>query len=403
MSMNAAVCLRKRVERRSERDLLLNGWWLRDVLVALFTASFVAACASQQTGDAPEVVPVNVSAVAQKDVPVQLRAIGNVEAYSMVAVKSQVDGELAQINFKEGQEVNEGDLLFVIDPRPYQAALRQAEANLARNRAEANNAQVQAERYQHLVASNFVSKDQYDQVRTQADSLKAVVHADQAAVENAKLQLQYCYIHSPITGRVGQYLVHMGNVVKNRDTTLVTINRIRPVYVTFSVPEHQLGEIRQRAAAHELRVQAFLSNDGAHPAVGDLSFIDNAVDMKTGTVLLKGLFPNADEMLWPGQFVTVTLTLRTQPHALLVPAAAIQTGQQGPYVFVVGKDLTAQVRPVVTGLAVADEVVVENGLELGDTVVIRGQVRLAAGTKVEIKTGVESDGQQPAASQERLP
>jgi multidrug efflux system membrane fusion protein len=353
----------------------------------------LAGCGSQpNAGGGPEAVPVNVTAVVQRDVPVQLRAIGNVEAYSTVTVKSQVDGELAQINFREGQEVKEGDLLFVIDPRPFQAALRQAEANLAKDRAEADNARVQAERYKRLLANNFVSKDQYDQFRTQAESFEAAVKADQAAEENAKLQLQYCYIRSPITGRIGQYLLHVGNVVKNRDTTLVTINRIRPVYVDFSVPEQRLPDIRNSAATHQLKVEAFIGADASRAAAGELSFIDNAVDTKTGTVLLKGTFPNEDEMLWPGQFVSVALTLRTQPGALLVPNAAIQTGQQGQYVFVVGKDLTAQVRPVVTGMSVNEEVVVEKGLELGETVVTRGQIRLAAGSKVQIKSGVDSEG-----------
>jgi multidrug efflux system membrane fusion protein len=359
----------------------------------------LASCGSKPDVVGPEAVPVNVTAVAQKDVPVQLRAIGNVEAYSTVTAKSQVDGELAQINFNEGQEVKEGDLLFVIDPRPFQAALQQAEANLAKNRAQANNAQVQAERYKRLLANNFVSKDQYDQFRTQAESFEAAVKADQAAVENAKLLLQYCYIHSPITGRIGQYLVHVGNVVKNRDTTLATVNRIRPVYVDFSVPEQQLPDIRNSAAARQLKVEAFVGTDETHPTGGELSFIDNAVDTKTGTVLLKGTFPNEDEMLWPGQFVSVALTLRTQPNALLVPNAAIQTGQEGQYVFVVGKDLTAQVRPVVTGMSVHEEVVVEKGLDLGETVVTRGQIRLAAGSKVHIKSGVDSEGQQAAGQQ----
>jgi multidrug efflux system membrane fusion protein len=363
--------------------------------VALCIAVAVAGCSSPPPASTPETVPVNVAAVVQKDVPVQLHAIGNVEAYSTVTLKSHVDGQLAQINFQEGQEVREGDLLFVIDPRPFQAALQQAEANLAKDRAEANNAQVQAERYKHLVANNFVSKDQYDQVRTQAESLDAAMQADQAAVENTKLQLQYCYIRAPISGRIGQFLLHVGNMVKNLDTTLATINRIRPVYVDFAVPEQQLPEIRSSAAARQLKVQALLGADGAHPSTGDLSFIDNAVDTKTGTILLKGTFPNEDERLWPGQFVTVALTLRTQPNALLVPNAAIQTGQQGQYVFVVGKDLTAQIRPVVTGMSMDDEVVVNQGLQLGQEVVIRGQVRLAAGSKVEIKGGSDSDGQQP--------
>ena len=401
MSMDSAAPVNACLARRSGSGYAPLRSWLRVLLFAACTTSTVTACGSKpQTGGAPETVPVNVAAVKQKDVPVQLRAIGNVEAYSTVAVKSQVDGELAQINFKEGQEVKEGDLLFMIDPRPYQAALQQAEATLVRNRTEANNAQVQAERFQRLVANNFISREAYDEVRTRAESLQATVKADQAAVENAKLQLQYCYIHAPITGRVGQYLVHVGNVIKSRDAPLVTINRIRPVYVAFSVPEQQLAEIRKRAATHELKVEAFLSSDGAPPPAGELSFIDNAVDMKSGTVLLKGLFPNADEMLWPGQFVTVALTLRTQAQALLVPAAAVQSGQQGQYVFVVGKDLTAQVRPVVTGMAVDDEVVIENGLGVGDTVVTRGHVRLAAGTKVEVKDGVNGAATHSAGGQE---
>jgi multidrug efflux system membrane fusion protein len=368
-------------------------WWV--LAIDMGAAVMLAACGSKpNAGLGSEAVPVNVTAVVQEDVPVRLRAIGNVEPYSTVTVKPQVDGELAQINFKEGQEVKEGDLLFVIDPRPFQAALQRAEADLAKDQVEADNARVQVERYKRLLASNFVSKEEYDQFRTRAESFNAAVKADQAAVEDATLQLQYCYIHSPITGRIGQYLVHVGNVVKNRDTTLATINRIRPVYVDFSVPEQQLPDIRSSAAAHQLKVEAFLGTDATRTAGGGLTFIDNAVDTKTGMVLLKGTFPNEDEMLWPGQFVSVALTLRTRSNALLVPDAAIQTGQQGQFVFVVGKDLTAQVRPVVTGMSVNEEVVVEKGLELGETVVTRGQIRLAAGSKVQIRGGVDGEQQE---------
>lgn len=344
------------------------------------------SCCSGGTGGgpAPEAVPVDVAEVVQRDVPVQLHAIGNVEAHATVSVKSLVDGDLAEIRFQEGQEVREGDLLFVVDPRPFQADLRQAEANLAKDRAEAKNAEVQAERYARLLAPGFISKDQYDQVLTQAQSLQAAVKADLAALESAKLRLQYCYIHSAITGRIGKFLVHVGNVVKERETTLAVINRVRPAYVSFAVPEQELHEIRNRAGAHQLVVQARVGNDDGHPSTGELSFIDNTVDVKTGTVLLKGLFSNDDEMLWPGQFVNVTLTLRTQPSALLVPAMAIQTGQDGQYVFVV-KDQTAEVRPVVPGPSVNEEVVIERGLEAGERVVTRGQIRLAPGTKVEVK------------------
>jgi len=369
-------------------------FWLHLRMLGWVIALLAGCSSGGQGGQAAQApVPVNAGPVVQRDVPVQVRGIGNVEAYSTVTVKSQVDGELAEIKFQAGQEVHEGDLLFVIDPRPFEVASRQAEANLAKDRAEATNARVQAERYQRLLANSFVSKDQYDQMRTQAEALEAAVKADTAGVESAKLQLEYCYIRAPFTGRIGQYLLHVGNTVKIRDTTLATINRIRPVYVSFSVPEQRLTEIRSSAATHDLKVQAFVGADEEHSAVGELSFIDNAVDTKTGTVLLKGTFPNQDEMLWPGQFVTVTLTLRTQPNALLVPVAAIQVGQVGQYVFVVGPDHTAQVRPVVTGMSLNEEVVVEKGLQLGEDVVTRGQVRLAPGSKLEVKSGLGADDQ----------
>jgi multidrug efflux system membrane fusion protein len=392
---------RKRVRPTADR---LSGkrhelsFWLGCAAVA-WTVSVAMGCSSGggAGGAAREAAPVDVAEVVQRDVPVQVHAIGNVEAYATVSVKSLVDGQLAEIRFQEGQEVHEGDRLFVIDPRPFQAVLRQAEANLAKNRAEAKNAHVQAERYARLLAPGFISRDQHDQVRTQAESLEAAVKADLAAVETAKLRLQYCYIHSPITGRIGKFMVNVGNVVKERETTLAVINRVRPVYVSFAVPEERLAEIRNSAAGHQLAVHAFVGTDADHPAVGELSFIDNAVDSKTGTVSLKGLFPNEDEMLWPGQFVSVALTLRTQPKALLVPATAIQTGQDGQYVFVVGKDQTVQVRPVVPGRSANEDVVIEKGLESGERVVTRGQIRLAQGSKVEVKGGVDLAGQAVAA------
>jgi len=372
---------------------------LRRVAV-VWTLSAVMSCCSGGGGVSatPEAVPVEVAEVAQRDVPVQLHAIGNVEAYATVSVKSLVDGELAEIRFQEGQDVHEGDLLFVIDPRPFEAELRQAEANLVRDRAEAKNAEVQAERYARLLAPGFISRDQYDQVRTQAQSMQAAAKADMAALERAKLRLQYCYIHSPITGRIGKFLVHVGNVVKERETTLAVINRVRPVHVSFAVPEQELRAIRSSAGVHQREVQARVGNDDSQVATGELSFIDNMVDAKTGTVMLKGLFPNDDEMLWPGQFVNVTLTLLTQPDALLVPAMALQTGQDGQYVFVV-KDGTAEVRAVVAGPSVNEEVVVTKGLASGERVVTRGQIRLAPGARVEVKGGPDAGGQPVAAGE----
>jgi multidrug efflux system membrane fusion protein len=339
-----------------------------------------------------QAVPVLVATVVQKDIPVQLHAIGNVEAYSTVSVKAQVEGQLAHVHFVEGQRVKKGDLLFTIDPRPFEAALRQAQANVARDVAEARNAEVDAKRRTQLLAQGFVSRDEYDQSQTKAASSAAAVKADEAAVESARLQLQYCYIRSPIDGRVGQLLVHEGNVVKANDTLLAVINQVRPVYVSFSVPEQELPEVRQRAAEGMLPVQAIVAHHDDAPVVGELSFINNTVDTTTGTVLLKGLFKNDDEALWPGQFVDVAVTLAVHHDAVLVPAEAIQVGQQGQYVFVVAADQSAEVRQVVPGDRIGSEIVVTQGLSPGERVVTDGQIRLAPGLKVEIKDGASGTG-----------
>ena len=362
---------------------------LLTLLVAL--VPLLGGCSSGPGGAAtgeragPLAVPVTVAKVVAKDVPIQIRAIGNVQPYSSVTVKSQVKGQVAEVHFEEGQRVAHGDLLFTIDPRPFQAALRQAEANLARDLAEANNAKVEAGRRERLLAQGFVSRDEYDQAQTQAVSLEAAVRADRAAVENAKLELQYCYIRSLIDGRVGQILVHAGNIVKDNDTTLAVINQIRPVYVSFSVPEQDLPEIHRRATEQTLAVQAFIGKDDADPVAGDLSFIDNTVDTTTGTILLKGRFKNEDEALWPGQFVDVALILGVHRNAVVIPAAAVQTGQEGLYVFVVGSDMVATTKPVVVGASVGADIIVEQGLQPNETVVTDGQVRLAPNMKVEIK------------------
>ena len=358
-------------------------------------ALFVSACSSGSgdgSGDHKQAVPVTVATAIQKDIPVQLRAIGNVEPYSTVSVKSQVVGQLAHVHFVEGQRVDKGALLFTIDPRPFEAALRQAEANVARDVAEARNAEVDAKRRTQLLAQGFVSRDEYDQSQTKAASSAAAVKADEAAVENARLELQYCYIHSPIDGRVGQLLVHEGNVVEANDTLLAVINQVRPVYVSFSVPEQDLPEVRQRAAQGKLPVQAFVPHHDGTPIVGDLSFVNNTVDTTTGTVLLKALFPNDDESLWPGQFVDVAVTLAVHRDAVLVPAEAIQVGQQGQYVFVVAADDSAVVRPVVPGDRTGSEIVVTQGLTAGERVVTEGQIRLAPGMTVQIKDGGATDG-----------
>jgi membrane fusion protein, multidrug efflux system len=361
----------------------------RPVVSAAFALAVLAGCGRSGQGvakgdGAPAGVPVRVATVVQKDAPIQLRAIGTVEAHSSVAVKSQVDGQLSRVAFTEGQEVRAGDLLFVVDPRPYEAALRQAEAARARDAAETERALADAGRFAALVKEGVVSSSEYERARTQAAALEATVKADEAAIEDAKLKLQFCYIHSPIDGRVGQLLVHEGNVVKENDTTLAVVNQVRPIYVDFTVPQNELPEIRRRAAEGTLAVTAVPSQGDGRSVSGELSFIDNAIDATTGTVLLKGLFPNQDEVLWPGQFVDVLLTLTVRHDAIVAPSRAIQTGQQGPYAFVVQPDDTVASRPVVPGEALDGEVVVREGLAAGDRVVTEGQIRLAPGTKVQV-------------------
>jgi len=372
---------------RSELRRLLDS--AGPVLLVLWLGP-LAACRSQPGGPAgggnhQETVPVTVATVLQRNVPIQLHAIGTVEASSTVSIKSQVEGQLAEIHFQEGDPVRKGDLLFTIDPRPFEATLRQVEANLARDAAEAENAKVEAERLERLLSQALVSRSEYDQAHAKATSLLAAVKADQAAVENSKLQLQYCYIRSPIDGRIGQLLVHAGNVVKRNETELAVVNQIRPVHVAFSVPEQELPEIRQRAAATRLTVEAFATDHATTPVTGQLNFINNQVDTTTGTVLLKAFFDNADETLWPGQFVDVALTLTIQRNAVVVPTEAAQTGQQGAYVYVVDKDLAAQLRPIVVGQTVGQEVIISKGPEAGERVVTDGQLRLAPGFKVQIK------------------
>jgi multidrug efflux system membrane fusion protein len=325
--------------------------------------------------------------VIQKTVPVQIRAIGNVEAYSTVAVKSQIGGVLMRVHFREGEYVNKGALLFTIDPRPYEAALRQAEANLAKNTAQLENSRKEVRRYAELVKKGYVAQEQYDQISTNAASFEAIVNADLAVVENARLQLKYCYIYSPITGRTGNLIADEGNLIKaNADTAMVVINQVQPIYVTFSVPEQNLPEIKRYMAEGKLGVEAFLSKEDVNPEQGVLTFIDNAVDVATGTIELKGTFANKGKRLWPGQFVSAVLTLTSQPNAVIVPSQSIQTGQKGQYVFVIKNDLTVEDRPVIVGRTLNSETVIDKGLQSGERVVTDGQLRLVPGAKVEIKS-----------------
>jgi multidrug efflux system membrane fusion protein len=332
-------------------------------------------------------VPVTVATAVQKNVPVQIRAVGNVEPYSTVSIKSQVTGIINQAHFKEGQDVKKGQLLFTIDPRPLEAALKQAEANLARDAAQLNNWREQVKRYRELVDKQYVSKEQYDQIKTNADAAEAVVDADKAAVDNAKVQLSYCYIYSPVNGRVGSLLVNEGNLVRVNDgTPLLVINQLVPINVTFSVPEQYLADIKQRMAAGTLGVDAIFPSDQARPERGVLAFVDNTVDRTTGTIKLKAEFKNTDLRLWPGQYTNVALTLSTQEGAVVVPSDAIQVGPEGQQVFVVKEDKRVEVRPVTLGQSQAGESIIMKGLAPGEVVVREGQFLLGPNSRVEIKT-----------------
>ncbi|MEK6601319.1 MAG: efflux RND transporter periplasmic adaptor subunit [Candidatus Binatota bacterium] len=344
----------------------------------------------ERQAGARQAVPVHVANVVQKTIPVELRAVGTVEAYSTVSVRSQITGSLTRVHFKEGRDVQKGDLLFTIDPRPFEAALKQAEAILARDVAQLENALQQARRYEELVKKQYVSQEQYDQIRTNAGALEAVVQADKAAVENARVQLSYCYIYSPVTGRTGSLLVSEGNVVRVNDATpLLVINQVSPIYVNFTLPEQHLSEIKRRMDGGKLSVEANRQNENLDEQ-GVLSFVDNAVDRTTGTIRLKATFANGSRRLWPGQFAQVALTLSNQPDAIVIPSQAVQTGQDGQHVFVLKSDSAVELRSVVVSRTLDGEAVIEKGLQPGEKVVTDGQFLLGPGSKVQVKQEVES-------------
>ncbi len=358
-------------------------------------------------------VPVAATRVVQKDVPIDIQVIGTVEASLCVRVKAQVGGELTRVHFREGDFVRKGDTLFEIDQRTLASQLNQnqanlskdeaqlglAEANLARDEAQEKYALTEVVRYNSMLKKGLVAAEQAEQVQANADAVSAAVRADKAAirsgqaavnaskaaVENARVQLGYSTIQSPVDGRTGSLNVQQGNVVNANSTDLITINQVEPIYVTFTVPETQLPKIKKSQV-----VIAVPRDEAAAPETGELTFIDNAVDPATGTIRLKGTFPNKDRKLWPGEFVRVTLRIATRPDAVLVPAQAVQTGQDGQYVFVVMSDRTVESRPVITGARVDQELIIEKGLQPGETVVTEGQLRLAQGSRVQIAGGRDS-------------
>ena len=418
-------------------------WWLAALLA-------LAGCSDRASGTpakgaAPPAVPVLAAEAKGQQVPLEIAAIGNVQAFTTVGVKSQVAGQITKVHFTEGRDVEPGDLLFTIDPRPFEAAVRQAEAtvgrdlaqlrqaeaglaqrkaeiqqaqaNLERDTAQLENARTQERRYRELVEKELIAREQYDNFRTQMSAMdatvaadraavenakasalaaeagvenaRAVIKADQAVVDNAKLQLGYTTIRAPMAGRTGNLLVQAGNVVKaNEGDPMVVIAQVHPIYVSFAVPEQHLADIKRYQTKEGLAVRA--TPPGApKPAIGRLTFVNNVVDATTGTIQLKATYENEDNTLWPGQYVDVTLTLTTE-QAITVPAEAVQSGQQGPYVYVVKPDLKVEPRPVQPGRRVAGDIVIVRGVAAGERVVTDGHLRLVPGAKVEIKTGKPS-------------
>jgi multidrug efflux system membrane fusion protein len=335
--------------------------------------------------------PVLVAQAVETNVPVLVNPppVGHVMPYSTVTIRPQVGGVISQVHFQEGQEIKKDDLLFTIDPRPMQAALDAARAARARDQAQLENVKIQFNREQKLFDQKLVSQDEFDTSKAGLDALIGTVAADQAAVTNAELNLGFTGIRAPFDGRTGSLQFHEGNVVKAPDDTLLTINQIHPIYVAFGVLEQYLPVIKREMRDKTLKVQATFENMDAPPQ-GELTFIDNAVDTTTGTIQLKATFPNEDSTLWPGQFVQVVLTLSDLTNAIVVPTQAVQTGQNGRFVYVVKPDQTAEERPVIVGLTYQGETVVQSGLRTGETVVTDGQLRLAPGVKVNIKSAISS-------------
>ncbi len=336
-------------------------------------------------------VPVLASRAEQKDVPVILEAIGRVRPPASVAIKAQVGGQIAKAHFTEGEEVKEGDLLFTIDPRPFEVALALARAAFAQAQAQAKNAREQAARYASLGETGTVPREQADQFQNTAVAAEAAVQAADASVNNAQLQLDYCAVLAPLSGRTGRVLVDPGNVVRANETDLVIINQIQPIEVLFSLAERHLPEVQQQLREDRLKVVANPEGQKEARAEGELRFVDNAVKPTSGTIDLKATFENADRVLWPGQFVSVELWLRIERGVWVVPAKAVQTGQKGPFIYVVQADRTAQPRNVVVKRTVRGQAVIAQGLQSGETVVTDGQSRLVPGARVEIKAGL--DGQ----------
>lgn len=371
--------------------MVLGGLGMLGVAIGLLTYFGAEIRANERKAPkGPPAVPVTVEEVVQKLVPFRIQAIGNVEAYSTVAVKGRADGQIIQVGFKEGEEVRKGQLLFKIDPRPFEAALRQAEANALRDSAAAEQARSQEKRYQDLLDKNFVSKEAYAQIRTNATTAEATARASQAALDNARLNVEYCTITAPIEGYAGKIQIQLGNLVKANDVNpLVVINQVHPIYVNFAVPEQRLVEVREHMASGPLVVDALAPGSDRPAGTGALIFVDNAVDPSTGTIRLRARFANKENSLWPGQFVGVSVRLFEQPDAIVIPSTAVQTGPEGQYVYVVSRDMVADVRKIEVERTDGDHTIVASGLSKGEKVVTRGQLRLGPKTRVQISKAIQ--------------
>ena len=369
------------------------------IFAALFLAgSTMTGCskkAEKPKGRPPALV---ITALAsQQNVPVLIKAIGNIEASESVAIRCQINGELTKVAFREGQDVQKGALLFLLDSRTLQAAQAKAEASLVRNRTILDNARKDYERYSKLVKEGIVTQEQAEGFRTKAESAAADVAADQSAVESARTQLSFCTITAPISGRLGALAINRGNVVKANDTVLVTINKLAPIYASFTISEKDLTAVKRQMAAGRMSVDAEVPGAPGLRETGVVTFIDNSIDSATGTIRIKASFENAKKLLWPGQFVNLSITLAVLNNAVVVPSQAVQTGQKGQFVFVVTKDGSAEIRPVSTGPVLQGMTVVEKGLQTGEQVVIDGQMRVIPGGKVEIKQPETPAGTKPGA------
>jgi multidrug efflux system membrane fusion protein len=383
-------------------------------LILLSTLLFLSACQKQETpakAAAVPPVPVKLATATLRAVPLEVKAIGKVEPYASVQVRSQIAGVIQKAHFTEGDFVKANDLLFEIDPRPYLESVRQWEANLARDKALQAQAEatlasaqsqetfyaMQATRYERLAAEGLGSREQADQAAVEArarrtnvravtaniDSIKATIRADEAALDNAKLNLSYCSIRANLSGRTGDMRIKPGNLIKANDSDLVTIHQVQPAFVAFTVPEIRLATLRERLQSGRLTVSANIPGDPRPDATGHLAFLDNAVDAATGTIRLKATFPNPDTRLWPGQFVHVRVLLSEQQNAVVIPAAALQNSQSGSYVYVVTPAQTVELRPVTLGPRIDRDIAIESGLSGGESVVVEGQLRLAPGSKIK--------------------